>query len=70
VPGYIRIRGESIRCRRVVKKNGLLSARDGAKNRFGKCRCAVDALAQMHGYVLSNRHRFGLYAQFVTPRNN
>jgi hypothetical protein len=70
VPGQIRIRRKNIRCRRVVEKNGLLSAHDGAKHRFGKCRCAGDALAQIHGYIVSGRHRFGLDAQFVVSRNN
>jgi hypothetical protein len=26
--------------------------------------------AQIHGYILSSRRRFGLYAQFVASRNN
>jgi len=33
-------------------------------------RRAVDGLAQIHGYFLSSRHRFGLYAQFLASRNN
>ena len=70
MPGYIGICGKSIRCRRVVKKNGLLGAYDGAQHRFRKPGCAVDVLAQKHGYTISHRHRFGLYAQFLASRNN
>jgi hypothetical protein len=70
VPGYVRFCGKSIRYCRVVKNNGLPSTRDGAKNRFGMRRFAVDALAQTHSDILSRDQRFGLYAQFVASRNN